>query len=356
MKLKLIILTSAIFLIISCKKEDSFGEQNTQQSAYAVTNGVYIVNEGNFNSGNSSISFLSFNPLRVDNNVFYNQNTRPLGDVAQHIAICNGSAYIAVNNSGKIEVVDLGDFASVATITGLNSPRYIQVINDSKAFVTELYSDSIAIIDLKTHSLKGKFYAGSPTNSILMSKGKVFAANWQGKNVVVADTSGNMIRNIDVCKEPNSMSIDKNGNVWVLSSGGWDNEERPALTVIDPISLEIVKVIEFPEVQSNPSRLKINGNQDTLYFLSEHVYKMSINDDIVPSNPIINGSGHLFYGLEVDPNSPKVYVTDAIDYSQSGFLYRYSNSGAKIDSFPVGVIPGEMAINQTYYNVSQSGN
>ncbi len=104
------------------------------------------MNEGNFRSGNGSLSFFSYDSLKLFNHVFQEVNKRPLGDIPYSINILGGKAYIVVNNSGKIEVADQNNMTSAATIDGINSPRYIAFVSDVKAYVTSLYSDSVTII------------------------------------------------------------------------------------------------------------------------------------------------------------------------------------------------------------------
>ena len=67
--------------------------------------GYFVTNEGNFGSGNGSVSFISNNGS-VQNDVFYNTNMFYLGDVVQSMTTANDKGYIVVNNSGKVEVVD----------------------------------------------------------------------------------------------------------------------------------------------------------------------------------------------------------------------------------------------------------
>ena len=56
--------------------------------------------------------------------MFFQTNGTPLGDVVQSITQFNNNAYVVVNNSNKIEVIDITNFSSIATITGFTSPRY----------------------------------------------------------------------------------------------------------------------------------------------------------------------------------------------------------------------------------------
>lgn len=56
--------------------------------------------------------------------------------------------------------------------------------------------------------------------------------------------------------------------------------------------------------------------------------------------PFIEDNGTIYYGLTVNPVNSDVYVADAIDYVQSGIVYRYSSDGALLDNFRVGITPG----------------
>ena len=95
-------------------------------------NGYFVTNEGNFGTGNGSISYVSENG-NVENNIFSQINSFQLGDVVQSMNIIDEKAYIVVNNSSKIEVASIDSMNSIATIQGLISPRYIEKVTDNKA-------------------------------------------------------------------------------------------------------------------------------------------------------------------------------------------------------------------------------
>ena len=108
--------------------------------------GYFVTNEGNFGSGNGSVSFISNNGS-VQNDVFYNTNMFYLGDVVQSMTIANDKGYIVVNNSGKVEVVDSADLSLKYSITDLTSPREVIKVSDSVVYISDLYSNAISVFD-----------------------------------------------------------------------------------------------------------------------------------------------------------------------------------------------------------------
>ena len=146
MKVLSLLLISILFLF-SCEKEKS----NDPTTLFkADSGGIYITNEGNFQSGNSSVTYYS--PAKgldyVD--AYKGANNVALGDVCQSMNLINGKLYVVVNNSGKIEVCDPFSMRRIKTITGLTSPRYILPVSNTKAYVTDTYSNNISIINLNT--------------------------------------------------------------------------------------------------------------------------------------------------------------------------------------------------------------
>ena len=64
--------------------------------------------------------------------------------------------------------------------------------------------------------------------------------------------------------------------------------------------------------------------------------------EVFIESPYEAGSWGGYYGLAVDPVTSEVYVTDALDYSQPGVVYRYSPAGIPVDTFQAGIVPGAM--------------
>ena len=138
------------------------------------------------------------------------------------------------------------------------------------------------------------------------------------------------------------MVLDKNNLLWVLCNGGWARENFAELVAINTLNNKIVKRIVFPDKLDSPSCLQIDGKGETLYYLEGGVNKMNINDTELPADPFIGESGHYFYKMAVDPQYNDIFLTDAVDFQQQGFLIHFNEDGAFIDEQKAEVIPGAM--------------
>jgi YVTN family beta-propeller protein len=336
-------------LCVKCEEGGPVKEAN--QDVFLNANGVFIVNEGNFTRGNGSLSFYSTDSAKIYNDIFYNINGRPLGDVPYSITINGVNAYIVVNNSGKIEVVEKNTLLSTGTIINLNSPRIIRIINSRKAYVSSLYSDSVAIVDLILNTVSGYINIRRSSEAIELYGNKAYISNWlDGREIIVINTQTNKVTDsIIVSKEPESMVLDKNGKLWVLSTGGYQNKEFPELIRINTTNDEIEKRLIFPDRFAFPSNLQINGQKDKLFWLDNGVKKISIDDNELPSSVFIQQKRNYFYKMGVDPVSGEIFVTDAGDYQHNGFVLRYNTLGTAIDSAISDIIPGSLCFKQANY-------
>lgn len=316
-------------------------------------NGIFVLNQGNFTYANASFSYYNPDDKSVKQNVFYETNGVPLGDVAQSITIEGDTAYLIINNSGFIYAINRHNGEFIGKITGFESPRQMIFVNPNKAYVSDLYAHEISVISPLTNEMVKRIPLGRSSESMVLANNQVFIANWSDYNQsdnnnvisVIDAESDQLIDTIHVGKEPNSMVVDINGNIWVLCSGGYMNDEIPTLWKIDPVSRQVLHTARFPEIISNPTYLTIDRLHHELLFLNEGIYKMGIQDTTIPTQAFIPQGELNFYALYAVPSTGEIYVSDAGNYLSNGWVYRYNPEGTEIDRFEAGIIPGAFRIN-----------
>lgn len=327
----------AIALFPACRKDAP--QPPFDQPITIGAGGVYILNEGNFQWGNASVSYFDGATGNSTEDLYAPANGSGLGDVLQSMTVHNGRGYLVVNNSGKVVVVDLNTFAATATITGLPSPRHLLPVSNAKAYVTDLQANAIHTVDLNSNSITGSIPCPGWTEQLALAYGKAFVTNQTRRYVYVIDTATDqLVDSIGVSRGGNSIVEDAQGMLWVACTGG--SGTAPALYRIDPVALEVETSFPYASSANSPLRLTINGDHTQLYFLNDHVYRMAITDAALPTGPFISANDRNFYGLGVDPNTGTVHVADAIDYTQRGVVYRYGADGALQGEYLAGRIPG----------------
>lgn len=344
------------WLFTSCKESPV----DTVYFDFSGNKGVYIVNEGNFMYGNSSLSFYDPTAKRVYNQVFMSRNGAPLGDVAQSMYLWKNLGFVVVNNSGKIYVIDNTTAEFQGSISGLSSPRYIHIFDQEKAYVTDLYARKITIFNPETFQITGKIsvvnsksqFGQHSTEQMVAYKNLLFVNCWSYDNkILVIDTNTDQVKDsIEVFKQPNSIILDKYNKLWIMTDGGFDGSaygyEQPGLLKIDAETREIERTFRFP-LGDHPIKMCLNPAGDSIYYINRHVWRMSVNDKRIPDQPFITSENTTtyggFYSLGIDPSTNEIYVGDAIDHKQNGHVKRFSRSGKLLDEFKVGISPGNFS-------------
>ena len=341
MKYSFVIITCLI-LLTSFGCENTKGPQPVPDPTGDLSTGIWILNEGNFNWGNASLSWMS-EEEEIFQNVFTDKNEIPLGDVAQSLTRIGNSVFIVVNNSGSVYKVNLISGEIESQISGLTSPRYILPISDQKAYISDLYSGSLTIINPWSATQTGEIPIGAWTEKMMLIGNEAWVTKMGTDKIVVIDiNTDQVLDSIPVGREPNSLALDANGDVWVLCSGGLE-EEIPELLRLDPSSRTIEAEFEFPDLQSSPNQLELSEDGQSLYFLDGNLFKMGIGDTSLAESPHIWADGRTFYNYKLQ--APYVWITDAADFVQSGNLLKYDLSSGNLENIrTTGVIPSDILI------------
>ena len=332
---KLTLIALAIgFVFTACTSDDT---NQTVVPRGDYENGLIISNEGNFGQGNASVSYVSNDLSTVENEIFNNVNNELLGDTAQSITFLGNLAYIVVNASQKIEVVDRYTFQSVATIgTGLVNPRYMAIVN-GLGYVTDWgdgstdTDDVLAVVDLNTNTIIRTIALGEGPEQIIASGNNLYVSHKGGWNINNIVSKVNIITEtvstITVEDEVDDLALDNSGNLIVLCQGAnlfWLTppvETSASIVKINTINNSITSTLTFPD--GIHPKLMTYSNGKTYFHHSDKVYVLNDGDTALPTTSIIDTP---LYGLSVLNNTLYGVKTDFVAGTGELVVYDLSNN------------------------------
>ncbi|WP_207425643.1 YncE family protein [Pedobacter sp. SYSU D00535] len=342
--------TLAVAFVIgfaSCRKDNG-----PEPEPEPVSQGVYVLSQGNFNQNNSVLSYYSFDSKAVTENYFGAANAGAnLGDLGEDIEIYGSKMYISVNGSNKVEVVNAKTAKKIATVT-INSPRSIAVAN-GKVFVSS-YTDNVYAIDTTNLSVTHTIPVGKDPEGMAVVGNKLYVANSGGFEATFANTVSVIdlttfteLKKITVGVNPAQVIADKYGDVYVVTKGNYAG--------IDP-NLYVIKTTTDQAIALNIPATGLAISGDIAYIYKAN-YKFSTNSydigyltlNVLTETPgssfITDGTQtaiQLPYGIAVDPSSSDIYITDAKNFVSAGTVHCYSKEGKKKFSFDAAVMPAKL--------------
>jgi YVTN family beta-propeller protein len=337
----LILVTIITVSFYSCDDDDN-------QPKGKFEEGVLVVNEGNFQDANGTISHISPDGTVTQDLFGTVNNGLALGDVVQSMSIDGDFAYIVVNNSNKMEVVNANTFVAEYTLKNVLLPRYFTTFN-GKGYLTEWVSFSepgrVAIIDLQNHVVTESITTDFGAENIIAHQNKIYVSNNFSNTVSVIDpVKEEVIKTIEVGNSPGEFLVDNQNMLWVICAGAYQAEDGE-LVQLDPAKSNdeaansILKTVELHANVS--SKAAINKGKDKIfYYKGNSVYALSTSDTEAPASALFTETqASSFYGIGIDPENDVLYMADSKSFAGNGTVFRYNLSGTPIDDFSAGVGP-----------------
>lgn len=337
-KLLLPLLFVTLLFSASCSKD-----VNPDEGIYGP--GIFVSNEGTFNLSNASISYIPRTNYQCYNDIYASANEGAvMGDVLQSVYVHNDKVYAVLNNSQKVIVIHLENFAYSGVISDRNLPRYM-AFNGNRGYLTEWFDFSgngrLSIINLTNNSVVKQILVGKLPEKLLIHDNLLYVTNSNDSTISVINMTYEIAdHNITVGDWPNGIVKDANDKLWILCSGipSWaGSPTNGKLVKYNPASQIIELSLEFPSSDFQPAHLCINHTGNELFYHYDgKVYSMGVNASALPSQAIITTPA---YGMGIDPESGYLFVADAGDYVTNGLVKWYSTAGASIGSASVGIAP-----------------
>jgi len=335
MKLNWIVsLLASAAVLVACKKDEPQIEEPFFED-YAT--GAYVVNEGAFQANNASITHIS-NAGTVTNDVYYQVNGVELGDIFQSFATIGDRGFAVLNNSQKIEVVDLKTMENVGTIAGLDYPRYLVASGNNTAYLSDgSFAGSLKIINTQTLAVTGSVSVGTGPNQLLARNNEVWVCNEGGFGLdstisVVSTSSNSVVEVIEVGYRPADIVRDALGNVWVLCAGETYYDENWAVSGHSPALLyrinaatrEVISSVQVGQLGDHPRQLEVSPDGTVLYYENGGVYKFDLINGDMPGLQIVFSARS---GLSVHPSTGEIWCASLSDYTNPSQVFVYNVNG-----------------------------
>jgi hypothetical protein len=328
-------LLASAAMLSACKKEDEKPNDETVAEDYAT--GAYVVNEGAFTANNASLTHIS-NAGAVTNDVYYQVNGVELGDVFQSFATVGNRGFAVLNNSQKVEVVDLKTMENVGTITGVDYPRYMVASGAGTAYLTNgSFAGTLKVINTQTLTVTGSVDVGTGPNQLLARGNEVWVCNEGGFGLdstisVVSTSSNSVIDMIEVGYRPADIVRDALGNVWVLCAGETYYDENWAISGHSPALLyrinaatrEVISSVQVGQLGDHPKQLEVSPDGTVLYYENGGVYKFDLINGDMPGLQIVSSARS---GLSVHPSTGEIWCASLSDYTNPSQVFVYNVNG-----------------------------
>jgi hypothetical protein len=357
MKIEKIFLTlaSVALFFVAC------GEEENKEEFSGYRFGVFIVNEGSYLSNNGSVSYFNPDSGTLVNNLFETINGRPLGDVVQSIGFAGDKAYIVVNGSGKVEIVDRVTFETESEPILASYPRYFQAVDSQKGYLTSGNMQGyVYVIDLENNRIRDSIKAGfGPENMVKLGK-SIYLANSGGWGVdstlSMIDTDNDSVANtLTVGDIPSDLALDSEYDLWVYCKGYAKYNSNPPYDLISESASRLVKIDpgtntilwegvvgSAGDYTGTPPKLAVGSDGNNLFFLRpDGVYKIDAGIPSLPGERVLEGS---FYGLEVNPMTGDLYVFQS-SFTGNGTMFIVDPVNGDSESFTVGIGPNGAIFN-----------
>lgn len=327
---KISLLALLSLFVISCNNADDGGPVDTILGEF--DRGIIVSNEGNFQTPNASVSFIDKGLEGIKNNIYAaKNNNEKIGDVLQNIGFDGDKAFLVVNNSNKIIVVNRYSFKKLDTITTkVEKPRYVAFANN-KAFVSSMSSKTIEVFKTSDYSHTGTVELDRTAELMKEVNGKIIAqkASWgSGNSIAIIDPSSLSLTNLEIGEGLSGIVVTDNDKLFAITSG--NNVSK--LHEIDAVNATIKKTVALDGIEKVG---KVAADDDDVYFTSKNnVYKMdddetTFNNKVVATVP--DNSWSTFYGFGVIDG--KIFTSDANGFTASSTIRVFNEKGEQTKEF-----------------------
>lgn len=345
---KLMMLGLVMLGLWACEKEPVASSSRIHVSQ------VLVLNEALMGSNTASISAIDADSGRIENNWFYNHNSRNLGDQAQDMILLDGKVYVTVTESNTLEAIDTATGVAVRKSMGSLKPRSM-VGEGGKLYVTCYNPPCVVRMDAATLDIEDTCLLGDfKPEELVSAQGKLFVASaYHKENMYLYDDKIHVIDIATFAKlesivgGSNNIHIKKiNDNTLIVAHGNGTTSSPSGTYLINATTHEV-------------THLSKGLSNMTVYNGKVYGYDAPYNNGSL-SFAIINADGtvedfpftpafenlernEMPYGIAVNPENGDIYLTtDGGIYRVPGDVYCFRPDGTLRFKVEAGILPSKV--------------
>lgn len=335
-----------ILVLFSCKKETKPSSHET----HALSKGMLVLNEGLFQMNNASMTWVDWNTGSSNGNFFFQKANRDLGDTGNDMKRYGGKIYITVSVSSTIEVLDAFSGASIRHISMQHGGQAKQPRNMacSHGYVwITCFDGYVDVLDTNTLEVVKRIPVGRNPEDLTISGERLFVTNSGGLNAPVYDSTVSVIdlnlqtelHRVTVGKNPGAIVTDSEGEIYVITRGDYGSLpprmhrfHRDAQQVEETFPFDATGLSRFGQ------NLLITNFNGTTHEAT--LTRFDALTETMDQTPFLDLSDvGTLYGVYSNPAKHELYLLDAYHYTNEGFVHVFSEQGAFIRKWPVGLNP-----------------
>jgi hypothetical protein len=307
--------------------------------------GVLIINEGAFGVNDGEV--YHYDPVSGDikTDIFESKNGRPFAGLIQDLVEADGKMYL-VANTGKVEVVDPKDFASLGAVdTDLNISRSIAIANQ-KLYISDYgpYDENfnnpnsyVAVVNgLNGGAVSKKIPVPSQPEGLIVAGNFLYVACAAAKKLQVISLATDAVTSSqDVEGTPSKLRI-IDGRLYLFAKDAGNIYFHE----INRNNFNIQTTIKIPLANAT-SNFAMGDGGDVFVITSsgwpdynDAIAKVSLNTAQVVNPSLFTGSG--FYGIGFHPTSKEIYIADNNGWQGNGTTIIINGTGQQIKTLDAG--------------------
>ena len=332
-----------LFIILLSSCDDGSNPLVQDSDPVSSDSWLFVANEGNFQSTNGSVSMIAENGEVYETDI--------LGDVVQSLEVYENKLIVLINNSHKLKIYNITteglSMPGFEFDLGGSSPREMVVVDD-KVYFTNWNSEDIKIFNLFNYVFEDPILVGAKPSGIIEKNGSLWVAiemesDWSpGSHVKKYNIETGALEGVYyVSSGPNSLEF-VNDKLYVSRTYyDADFNTSHGMSMID--GDDVINAEYGTGVACGGSILNIS-NQIYRTLSADRVDGgiVALNESLNFDENIKIGSYQQSYIYHVDIIDGYVWfaVTNSDDYN---YIKKTTLSGQELDSYQVGIAPGDFA-------------